>query len=386
MIKKNTKITMRLSTIMILSVFISLSGKAQEVMSVNGTERALDTAEKEKETEQVQAKSIQSSPASFSYQAVLRNSSGQLMENQQVSVDVEILEGSASGTPVFSESHTISTNAYGLVSLEIGSVNDLSTLSWSAYDYFISISVDGVLMGTSQLLSVPFAMHANTASVAENTHWTDDGSNLFYNSGSDVGIGTSTPVANLELLRNNDMTNSQLFLSQDGTGDATLGFYLDGPSDNFGMGIDQSDESKFKITPSFTISDSDPALTIDQTKQVGIGTASPETSLHVEGGTKVGANGVVIQEVMELTGTTDASITTFSISYPSGYDETNTRVLSAEIKTNASWGDWTSLGGSVSGADGTVRTKVANDGLWLFYPDDTSFKDTNYRISIMRIE
>jgi hypothetical protein len=383
----NTRITKIILSFMAIfaMAFVTNVDAQEKSMKVNG--KTIDVKDTSKDKDAVVSeKSLQSSPASFSYQAVLRNSSGQLMENQSVTVDVEILEGSASGTSVFTESHVVTTNAYGLVSLDIGSINDLSTLNWSMNDYFISISVDGTLMGTSQLLSVPFAMHASTATMAENAHWTDDGSYLFYDNGSDVGIGTSTPVAELEVVRNNDMTNSQMFLSQNGTGDATLGFYLDGPSDNFGIGVDQSDGSKFKITPSFSISDPDPALTIDQTKQVGIGTASPETNLHVEGGAKVGANGVVIQEVMELTGTTDATNSYVNIAYPAGYDDTNTRVLSAEIKLNSTFSDWVSQGKTETGVDGSVYSRVSTDGLWLFYPDDATYKDKQYRITIMHVE
>ena len=383
----NTKITkIAMSFMAIFAMAFATSVNAQETdMKVNG-QMTIEADTNESDAASVDEKSLQSSPASFSYQAVLRNSSGQLMENQSVTVDVEILEGSASGTSVFTESHMVTTNAYGLVSLEIGSVNDLSALSWSVNDYFISISVDGMLMGTSQLLSVPFAMHANTATMAENVHWIDNGSYLYYDNGSDVGIGTNIPVAEFEVVRNNDMTNSQMFLSQDGAGDATLGFYLDGTTSNFGIGMDQSDGSKFKITPSYSISDPDPALTIDQTKQVGIGTASPETNLHVEGGAKVGANGVVIQEVMELTGTTDATNNYLNIAYPTGYDDTNTRVLSAEIKLNSTFSDWVSQGKTETGVEGSVYSRVSTDGLWLFYPDDATYKDKQYRITIMHVE
>ncbi len=103
-------------------------------------------------------------PISFNYQAVLRDASGGILANQQVEIGVTILQGSASGTEVFSETHSVTTNEFGLVNLQIGSVNtaDMETIDWSAGPYFIQISVDGTVMGTSQLLSVPFAIHAKT--------------------------------------------------------------------------------------------------------------------------------------------------------------------------------------------------------------------------------
>ncbi len=103
-------------------------------------------------------------PQSFNYQAVLRNPSGQVMANQEVEIGVAILQGSDTGTEVFAETHSVTTNSFGLANLQIGSVNtsEMQTIDWSAGPYFIQISVDGTVMGASQLLSVPFAMHAVT--------------------------------------------------------------------------------------------------------------------------------------------------------------------------------------------------------------------------------
>ena len=103
-------------------------------------------------------------PTSFNYQAVLRDASGGILANQQVEIGVTILQGSASGTEVFSETHSVTTNNFGLANLQIGSVNTtgMENIDWSSGPYFIQISMDGVIMGTSQLLSVPFALHAKT--------------------------------------------------------------------------------------------------------------------------------------------------------------------------------------------------------------------------------
>jgi hypothetical protein len=105
------------------------------------------------------------SPEQFKYQAVIRNTDGTIKANTNVSIDVAILQGSSSGTEVMSETHDVTTNSYGLVSLSIGSVNsaDFPTIDWSAGPYYIEISVDGTTMGTSQLLSVPYALHSKTA-------------------------------------------------------------------------------------------------------------------------------------------------------------------------------------------------------------------------------
>lgn len=112
-------------------------------------------------------------PDGFSYQAVIRDSSGNLVTDSPISVEISILEGSAIGTKAYTESHTVNTNANGILSLVIGNGNvilgDLSTIDWSADDYFIRTDTD-ITGGTNytiqtvtQLLSVPYALHAKTA-------------------------------------------------------------------------------------------------------------------------------------------------------------------------------------------------------------------------------
>ena len=102
-------------------------------------------------------------PNQFKYQAVLRNADGTIMANEDVAVDISILQGSASGTSVFTEQHSVTTTAQGLINLNIGSINDLSVIDWSADTYFVEVSINGTVMGTSQLLSVPYALHSKTA-------------------------------------------------------------------------------------------------------------------------------------------------------------------------------------------------------------------------------
>ena len=73
-------------------------------------------------------------PQKMSYQAVVRNSNNQLVTNQQVSVRITILQGSVSGTPVYVERHTTTTNVNGLMTVEVGDgiveSGDMSTIDW----------------------------------------------------------------------------------------------------------------------------------------------------------------------------------------------------------------------------------------------------------------
>jgi len=98
-------------------------------------------------------------PQKMSYQAVVRDASNNLVINSNIGVQVSILQGSSTGTGVYSERHFPVTNENGLVTLEVGTgvvVNgDFSAIDWANDTYFIEISVNSTVMGTSQLLSVP---------------------------------------------------------------------------------------------------------------------------------------------------------------------------------------------------------------------------------------
>lgn len=108
-------------------------------------------------------------PESFKYQAILRNSSGEVIKATKISMQISIIEGEIDGSPVYSEIHSVTTNDYGLVNLNIGtgkSEGAISNIDWSTGDYFIKIEIDlnnGTSFteyGTAQLLSVPYALLA----------------------------------------------------------------------------------------------------------------------------------------------------------------------------------------------------------------------------------
>ncbi len=110
------------------------------------------------------------SPQKMSYQAVLRNSGNTLITNTQVGMQISILQGSPNGTSVYIESQSPTSNANGLVSLEIGSGTVLkgtfSNIDWANGPYFIKTETDPsggtsyTITGSSELLSVPYALYA----------------------------------------------------------------------------------------------------------------------------------------------------------------------------------------------------------------------------------
>jgi hypothetical protein len=103
-------------------------------------------------------------PGSFNFQAALRDATGSLMINTTVGVQLIILQGSMEGAEVYDETHSVTTNAMGMVTLEAGSIHpeEFAAVDWSAGPYFLKIVVNGIEMGTSPILSVPYALMAKT--------------------------------------------------------------------------------------------------------------------------------------------------------------------------------------------------------------------------------
>jgi hypothetical protein len=113
------------------------------------------------------------SPQAIPYQAVARNASGNLIANQAVSLRFSILDGSVSGTLVYKETHSATTNDLGLFNVNVGSGSvvsgTMSGINWGSGTKFMKVEIDPAGgssytdMGTQQMLSVPYAMYALTS-------------------------------------------------------------------------------------------------------------------------------------------------------------------------------------------------------------------------------
>lgn len=118
------------------------------------------------------------SPEGFKYQAVIRDASNSILTNQSVGMRFSIQQGSIGATSVYIETFSATTNAFGLVNLDIGSGTVVSgtfpAIDWANGPYFIETAVDVTggstyaVMGASQLMSVPYALHSKTADNAIN--------------------------------------------------------------------------------------------------------------------------------------------------------------------------------------------------------------------------
>ena len=113
----------------------------------------------------------------FNYQAVIRNGAGDILANSQVAVQISMLQGFETGTAIYVERFNPTTNDHGLIALKLGKGNvqsgTFNTIDWGSDSYYIKIEVDPnngtdfISMGTSQLLSVPYALHSATVSPAD---------------------------------------------------------------------------------------------------------------------------------------------------------------------------------------------------------------------------
>ena len=167
-------------------------------------------------------------PQKMSYQAVVRDAANALKINQKVGIQISLLQGSVSGDAVYVETQAPTTNDNGLVSIEIGSgtlvSGSLTTIDWSKGPYFIHTETDPTggtnytITGTSQLLSVPYALHAQTAEKLTGTLTETDP--LFSSSIASSITATDTAKWN----QSNTTAGAQL----DSAGIASMG-YVAGP-------------------------------------------------------------------------------------------------------------------------------------------------------------
>ena len=110
-------------------------------------------------------------PQGFNYQATVRNSTGAVIANQNVYFKFNVMLNSQTSIPVFTETHYVPTDDLGQVNLVIGqgtaTTGSFSAINWGTGNYYLGIELNTgagyVAMGTTQLLSVPYALYANTS-------------------------------------------------------------------------------------------------------------------------------------------------------------------------------------------------------------------------------
>jgi len=213
------------------------------------------------------------SPQAMNYQAVVRNASGQVLISQNISLRISILQGSAGGSSVYCEEHSVTTDQFGMVHLSIGQgtlvSGDLSQADWGGDAYFLQVELDPAggsnytLMGASQLISVPYSFYSDVAgnasasdtsatnelqqlslsndtlylsggnevyldNLSDTSYWSLNGSDIYYSNGN-VGIGSSLPAGKLEVRSDADAGDEDVIFSViNNNGDTVLAVYQAG--------------------------------------------------------------------------------------------------------------------------------------------------------------
>jgi hypothetical protein len=115
-------------------------------------------------------------PQKISYQALIRDNNNDLVTNRLMGMQINIRKGNIKGPVVYTETQTPTTDANGLVSIQIGGNDDFNMIDWPAGSYFIETRIAIIppyttytITGTSQLLSVPYSLHSKTAEHAKTT-------------------------------------------------------------------------------------------------------------------------------------------------------------------------------------------------------------------------
>lgn len=160
-------------------------------------------------------------PQTFPYQAVARNANGNLIANQLISLRMSIIDSIVIGVILYKETQLVTTNSLGLFTINIGQgiviSGSMNAINWDHNSKFLKVEMDAlggsnfIIMGSSQLMSVPYAISAKTTSSLPNgtavgntpywngTTWAND-DNTIYNDGYYVGIGTNVPQYKLDVV------------------------------------------------------------------------------------------------------------------------------------------------------------------------------------------
>jgi hypothetical protein len=275
-------------------------------------------------------------PQAFNYQGVARDNKGVALANQNISLRMSILSGSASGTAEYVETHSVTTDAYGLFTLAVGGgkvvSGNFSQITWSSNTKFLKVEMDAnggtnyVFMGTSQLLSVPYALYAEKSGSTDNVddadadpkneiqtlsrtgnklslsnnggditlpdsnYWRKNGDTVYYDKGF-VGIGTKSPKSLLHIKSQygNLVAGGYTMAMWSENAAFGAGIYLRGgnatsewawaatPNAAPGAGSNQFELHRIEgSTTNFP-------FVVTNDEKIGIGTRSPIDKLHVKG-------------------------------------------------------------------------------------------------------
>lgn len=240
-------------------------------------------------------------PAAFNYQGVARDLSNNPITDQEIGLRISILEESESGTVIYQETHHPTTNKIGLFNVALGlgnaSTGSLEQIDWGNAEHFVQIEIDEQggtnyqIVGTSQLLAVPYAMHA-----ANGSKWREEAdgsitrdSRILVNEDSDtIGTSLNTAIA----IFNRPYKDGGVGLGIFGYPDTDLVYphlrrsvMLYASGDATDMVLCATDHNgTIRFMTGRWYDPSNERMRIDPNGDVGIGTTNPASKIHVNDG------------------------------------------------------------------------------------------------------
>jgi hypothetical protein len=155
-------------------------------------------------------------PQLFNYQGIARDAGGNVLPNRVIGVELSVLDGGPAGTVVYQEASTDTTNAFGLFTMQVGGgvvvSGTFSGINWATGNKYLQTAIDltggtnYTLSGTTQLLSVPYALYAQNAVIGVSSgSWSLKGN---AGTGDTAFIGTTdnTPL----LFKTNDSASGSI--------------------------------------------------------------------------------------------------------------------------------------------------------------------------------
>jgi hypothetical protein len=165
------------------------------------------------------------SPQLVSYQAIIRGVDNAPLVSTPVTIVFTVRKTSTSGPTVYTETHSTSTNAFGLVNLNLGGGStggNFSLIDWSAGPFFLKVDVNGTEMGITQLVSTPYSLFA-----LKSANGFSGASPNFYMENVKIGIGTKTPLSTLSVT-GATVSDSAIFEVKNNNGLTVFAVYNEG--------------------------------------------------------------------------------------------------------------------------------------------------------------
>lgn len=214
-------------------------------------------------------------PQAIPYQAVARDASGNVLASQPIAIRFSVHTDSATGNIVYQETQNATTTSLGLFSVNLGQGITVSgsfpAIDWASGSKYLQVELDPLGgssytdMGTTQLMSVPYALQAGSSS---DNKWVSNGNNISNANTGNVGIGNANPTFKLDVASPN---NSMRLLNTHGNVDLIMM-----PADSVYTGGIGTTNSDLPFWPGGL-----DRMMIKTNGNVGIGTNTPAGRLHV---------------------------------------------------------------------------------------------------------